>query len=242
MRPKIVILILVAAIGLIALAAVLKAVMEGEAPQQAKAPEPTAEQPAPAAAVMPRISPNSSNTAAMLEQLRAQELEKQLDQVRQVQADGANNPQSTALLLRQVMSQEPEVRHAALEALVQLDDTNAIPGLEEALAFVNDPGDKAAIQQAIEYLKTPSAMDGSPPPPELMASYSNYTRQAKSRPIRPNPAYQRGAKKNKWARPAPAASAAQPAAPGYPAQPQTLPGSTAPDTTPPTTTPTTPPQ
>jgi hypothetical protein len=243
MRPKIVILILAAAIGLIALAAVLKAVKEGgEAPQQAKAPGPPVEEPAPATPAMPRISPNSSNTAAMLEQLRAQEMEKQLDQVRQAQADGALNPQSTALLLRQVMSQESEVRNAALEALVQLNDTNAIPGLEEATAFVNDPGDKAAILQAIEYLKTPSAMDGSPPPPEMMATYSNYLRLAKKRPIRPNPAFQRGATKNKWTRAAAAASAAQPAAPGYPAQPQTQPGSTAPDTTPSATPPTTPPQ
>jgi hypothetical protein len=159
----------------------------------------------------------------MLEQLRATELEKQLDQVRQAQAEGADNPNTTALLLRQVMSKESEVRNAALEALVQLNDTNAISGLEEARGLIADPDDKAAILQTIEYLKLPPAMDGSPPPPEITAAENNSAQAPKVRPIRPNPMFTRGPKKSRGTTAAPAPSAAQPAGPAYPAQPQTQP-------------------
>ena len=225
MRPKIVILILIVAVGLVALAAVLKIVMQEAPPQQAQAPEPPTEAPAPEAPAIPRMSPNSSNTAAMLEQVRLAELEKQLDQVRQVQADGPENPNSTALLLTQVMSQEPEVRAAALEALVQLNDTNAIPGLEEAVLSVDDPEFKTAISQAIEYLKLPSGLDADLPAREMTAAEMSAQVSSRKRPIRPNPAFLRGEKKGRPMSAAPGAPTAQPAPAGYPAQPEAQPGS-----------------
>ena len=88
MRPKIVILTLVVAIGLVALAAVLKGVLGGPAPQQAKAPESPPAEPASPTATTPQVSANSSNTAAMLEQMRVADVNRELDQIRELQAGG----------------------------------------------------------------------------------------------------------------------------------------------------------
>jgi hypothetical protein len=164
MRPKIVILIIVVAIGVVALAAVLKGVMGGHAPQEAMAPEPPPEEPANGnlSVAVPQVNPNSSNTAAIQDKLRAAELASAMDQVRDLQAQGPSDPATADLLLAKVTHKEPEVRKAAVEALVQLDATNAIPGLEQALGLTQDPQDKIALLQAINYLKLPA--ETAPPP------------------------------------------------------------------------------
>jgi hypothetical protein len=162
MRPKIVILVLMVAIGLVALAAVLKGVMGGHAPQEAQAPEPPPEEPANTNPVIPQVSTTSSNTEAILEQLRAKERAKGLDQVRELQAQGAGELATSELLLSMVTHREPEVRKAAVEALVQLNATNTIPGLEEALAATQDPREKIVLMDALTYLKLP---EDAPPPP-----------------------------------------------------------------------------
>ena len=110
MRPKLVILILVLAIGLLALAGALKGVLGGRAPQEAKAPEPPPAEPASPTATSPQVSANSSNTAAMLEQIRVADVNRELDQIRELQAGGADNPQTTGLLLGKVTHREPAVR------------------------------------------------------------------------------------------------------------------------------------
>src|ERR1035437_175172 len=178
MRPKIAILIIMLAIGVVALAAVLRGVIGGHAPQEAKAPEPAPEEPAntSTSAGIPQGNFNSSNTAAMQEQLRAKELAKSLDEVRELQAQGPSDPATSELLLNMVTHREPEVRKAAVEALVQLNATNAIPGLEQALAVTEDSRDKIALMEAINYLKlseeaplppsvNPAAAGDQAPPP-----------------------------------------------------------------------------
>src|SRR3974390_903939 len=115
MRPKIVILVLIVAIGVVALAAVLKGVMGGHATQEAKAPEPPPEEPASTTAVIPQVNPNSSNTHDVLEKLRATELVKSLDGVRELQAQGPGDPATADLLLAKTTHQEPEVRKAAVQ-------------------------------------------------------------------------------------------------------------------------------
>ena len=155
MRPKIVMVIIMVAIGVVALAAVLKGVVGWHSPQEAKAPEPPLEEPANTNVVTLQVNPNSSNTAAILEQLRAKELAEGLDQVRELQVQGPGDPATADLLLAKVTHKEPEVRKAAVEALVQLNATNAIPGLEQALGLTEDPRDKIALMEAINYLKLP---------------------------------------------------------------------------------------
>jgi hypothetical protein len=162
MRPKIVILVLIVAVGVVALAAVLKGVLGGRSTQEAQAPEPPPEEPANTNAAIPQVDPNSTNTAAILEKLRAAELAKGLDQVRELQAQGAGDPATIDSLLAQVGSRQPEVRKAAVEALVQLNATNAIPALEQALGLTQDPREKTVLIDAINYLKLPEDV---PPPP-----------------------------------------------------------------------------
>ena len=64
------------------------------------------------------------------------------------------------MLFCKITHREPEVRKAARDALVQLGDTNAIPGLEQAVRLVEDPREKLALMEAIDYLKLPDATAG----------------------------------------------------------------------------------
>jgi hypothetical protein len=239
MRPKIVILTLVVAIGLVALAALLKGVLGGGASQEAKAPEPPPAEPASPTATSPPVSPNSSNTAAILEQLRVAEVDRELDQIRELQAGGADNPNTTGLLLGKVTHREPVVRKAALEALVQLNDTNAIPGLEQATSLIGDPREKVALMDAVAYLKLPGVTDGVAPE---LADASNYPAPTAAPAKRiSDPRLQPNAKKQGRRKPRPVPGAAQPATPANPGQAQPVapapdaapPASPAPETAPP---------
>jgi hypothetical protein len=225
MRPKIVILVLIVAIGVVALAAVLKGVMGGHAPQEAKAPEPPPEEPANTKvnAAIPQVNPNSSNTAAILEKLRAAELAKGLDEVRELQAQGLGDPATADLLLAKTTHQEPEVRKAAVQALVQLNATNAIPGLEQALGLTENPREKIVLMDAINYLKLPeeaalppsvnpaAAGDQAPPTTEVAPAQ-------KRDPSAPRPPRERKARARRGATP-PAAPGTQPVSPAPGAAP-----------------------
>ena len=225
MRPKIVILILVAAIGVVALAAVLQAVMGRHAPQEAKAPEPPPAQSAHPTAEMPPEHPNSSNTAAMLEQMRVAEIDRELDQIRELQAAGAASEYATETLLHKTTHHEPQVRKAAVDALVQLDATNAIPGLEQAVSLIDDPREKVVFMDAVSYLKLPGVTDGAAPE---MALASNYPASAASpRKVVLNPRFLKQGRRQALSVP----GAAQPVAPANPGQ--TQPASPAPDAAPP---------
>lgn len=59
-------------------------------------------------------------------------------------------------LIGKVQNPEGEVRKAALAALVQLNDTNAVPGLQQAAELMKDPHAKVDVMDTIDYLKLPS--------------------------------------------------------------------------------------
>jgi hypothetical protein len=163
MRPKIAILTLVIAIALVALAAVLKGRMGGPAGNDAQAPASTESNmegtpPAVAAAV-----PMSSNAAAITAQLRSAETIKEVEQIQNLVTDPTAGPTAMGILVGKVTAQEPEVRKAAVEALVQLGDTNALPGMEQAVAAIEDPREKVALMDAIAYLKLPPTIPATPP-------------------------------------------------------------------------------
>src|ERR1035437_8155252 len=172
MRPKIVILTLVVALGLLGIIVVLKGVMGGDAGDvggQTPAVEASVESP-PAATndqvvQVVQVNPNSSNTVAIAEQLRAAEVEKEVNQIQDLQgeADGTNNPIIITALLDKLSHPEAEVRKAVLDALKQLNDTNAVPGLEQAAENIKDPREKVAVLDAIDYIKLPSATENVPP-------------------------------------------------------------------------------
>ena len=172
MRPKIVILILVVALGLLGIIVVLKGLTgghSGDAGGQKPAVEASVESPTAATndqvVQVVQVNPNSSNTAAITEQLRAAEVENEVNQIQDLQgeADGTNNPIIITALLDKLSHPEAEVRKAVLDALKQLNDTNAVPGLEKAAESIKDPREKVAVLDAIDYIKLPSATENVPP-------------------------------------------------------------------------------
>jgi hypothetical protein len=158
MRPKVAILILAAAVGLVAIAALLKAVTGARRAQEVTPSEgsPTETVSTPATNLQAKLG--STTNAAILEQLRAADVAKELNQIREIQGEGPADATSTALLLSKVTHPEFAVRKAALESLVQLNAASAVPGLEQALAMAEDPREKVALMDAIDYLKAPELM------------------------------------------------------------------------------------
>ncbi len=169
MRPKIVILILTVAFGLLAIMVVLKEVMAGHSGNAGgQTPATQANMDSQSAATndqVVQVNPDSSNTTASSEQMRAAAIEKELDAIQELQgeADGENNPTIISALLDKVANPEVTVRSAALEALRQLNDTNAIPGLQQAVDRIKDPRGKVAVLDVIDYLKLPNVMSDVPP-------------------------------------------------------------------------------
>ena len=165
MRPKIVILILVIAAGLVAALVMLKGVTgrSSHVTQVTTPGEPSNQEPPVTAAV--QTNPNSSNAPAMTpEEARAAQIQQDLDVVREALANGTVDPIVTEdILMDKVTNPEKEVRKAALEALTQLNDTNAIPRLQQAIQSLDDPHDKAAVLDAIAYLQLPETTPDTPP-------------------------------------------------------------------------------
>jgi hypothetical protein len=71
-------------------------------------------------------------------------------------------------ILSELSNRDPEIRKAALEATIQFGSRDAIPKMADAASQTDDPNEKAAIADAIEFLKLPSlteirAQSSSPP-------------------------------------------------------------------------------
>lgn len=168
MRPKVVILILVVAFGLLGAIAVVKQLALKRADDQASnMPQPQATNPGTAptnAAVAPAVGV-SGVTPEVSDAMRAAVIAKEIDQIQELQGevDGSNNPVIIAALLEKVKDPETEVRNAALEALKAINDTNAVPGLQLAIDAIKDFKGKAAAQDVIDYLNLPSVTDGIRP-------------------------------------------------------------------------------
>jgi hypothetical protein len=199
MRPKIVILTLVVALVLIGIMVVLKGVMgrhDGNAGGQTPAVEASVESPTAATNVQDvQVNPDSSNTAAISEQTRAAAIENELDQIRKLlgEADGENNPTIISALVDKVANPEAEVRSAALDALKELNDTNAVPGLQQAVELIKDPRAKVAVLDTIDYINLPSVTQNVPP--ELATNYNTQVdRNSTSTNIQFNPAFLKGNK------------------------------------------------
>jgi hypothetical protein len=59
-------------------------------------------------------------------------------------------------ILSELTNRDPEIRKAALEASIQFGSRDAIPKLADAVSQTDDPNEKAALADAIEFLKLPS--------------------------------------------------------------------------------------
>ena len=60
------------------------------------------------------------------------------------------------IILSELSNRDPEIRKAALEATIQFGSRDAIPKLADAVSHTDDPAEKTALADAIEFLKLPS--------------------------------------------------------------------------------------
>jgi hypothetical protein len=170
MRPKVVILVLVAAFGLLGAVAVLKGLAgkpAGDSGSQASNTGATTEKAwsDTNATTVAQAVPGSGN-APVDPELHAAIVAKEQERIDELvgEVDGTNNPVIISALIEKVENPEVEIRKAALAALVQLNDTNAVPGLKQAVDRVTDPRAKVAIMDTIDYLNLPDAIPAVPPP------------------------------------------------------------------------------
>jgi hypothetical protein len=77
-----------------------------------------------------------------------------------LKGDSASLPEILAAL----KNPDKEVREAALDAVTQVGDSNAIPVLKEASEMVDDPEEKVAFHEAMDFLAVPPlTFDASSP-------------------------------------------------------------------------------
>jgi hypothetical protein len=74
----------------------------------------------------------------------------------------SDDPAALTNLLAGLTSPEKEIREAAIQALEQFGDTNAIPALQAAAANATDPKEQAELLAAADFIALPS-VDFSPP-------------------------------------------------------------------------------
>jgi hypothetical protein len=171
MRPKIVILILGFGFGVLGIIALLKGVPGrhadggGQTPSGVATANPQPGQAAPIPNPGHAAPVNSSNAVAETAESRAAAIEKDLAAIQELldAVDGTNNPVIISALIEKVALPEPKVRDAALDALKQINDTNAVPGLKKAADNMKDPRGKVAVLDTIDYLLLPGVTDGVAP-------------------------------------------------------------------------------
>src|SRR2546429_8368345 len=76
-------------------------------------------------------------------------------------------------ILSELTNRDPEIRKAALDAAIQFGSRDAIPKLADAASQTDDPNEKTAITDAIEFLKLPSLTEISSHSPKPVANNSN---------------------------------------------------------------------
>ena len=70
-----------------------------------------------------------------------------------------DDPLAHGAILSDVTNPDKEIRHAALEAMIQAQDQSAIPRLREIAATTGDADEKAAILDAVKFMSLPSLTD-----------------------------------------------------------------------------------
>ena len=70
-----------------------------------------------------------------------------------------NDGASLTAILSELTNRDRDIRAAAIEAAVQFGSREAIPGLTEAAAQLDDPVQRSEINKAIAFLKLPSVSE-----------------------------------------------------------------------------------
>jgi hypothetical protein len=162
MRPKTVVIILVLAVAVLGGAVLLKTVLAtgGNSEVAVDPPAPAPEQTT-SPSNGPAKPPVASIVATTREEDRQARIDKELDVIRDALLEGSTNRVTFAAVLDRLFDPEADVRKAAVETLIHMNDVAAIPKLKEALERIDDMREKAAILEAIDYLKL-----GEAPPAE----------------------------------------------------------------------------
>jgi hypothetical protein len=66
-----------------------------------------------------------------------------------------NDPDSLKTILSEMENHDPDIRQAALSATIQFGSKDAIPVLQNEMAYATDPQEKVDIQKAIDFLQLP---------------------------------------------------------------------------------------
>jgi HEAT repeat protein len=168
MRPKVVIIIIT--LGLFVFGTLFAIRQSAERPTQKSEPQPaissTAQpsdslasakaQPVAERAAAPPGSgiPSESTSAASTEDSHQAYVEKRTAELMDIAMTDDRTNLDT--ILSEISNRDPEIRKAALDATIQFGSRDAIPKLTDAISQTDDPNEKAALADAIEFLKLPS--------------------------------------------------------------------------------------
>ena len=167
MRPKVFLTVVVLSIVVLTAAVLLKrpsATVDSEpSVTETTSPNAGSDSPPPAMSGFTgsvQVNPALANVAVpAADKAREEVIARQLDLLREHAASLSEDPAALAACLDALTHTESEVRQAAVEIVMTSNDTNAIPRLRQALDVVEDPREKVAILDAIEYLELPDAFD-----------------------------------------------------------------------------------
>jgi hypothetical protein len=181
MRPKIVILILVAELAGLTVIFFIK---HQVSPPRAAAPTaitetvPAAVQTAPTITSIPPPAPvhiavapvaaEPAATNALTPEQHQEAIDAETDRLQQWSMN--DDPASLSNILAALTSPEKEVREAAIEAAEQFGSTNAIPTLEALAANTTDLAEQSALLEAAHFISLPSIFDTTMTPEERQAA------------------------------------------------------------------------
>jgi len=175
MRPKIVILILLA--GLAGVTGILL-IKHQVAPPEAAAPiamaetKPPAPQTAPTITSVPPPAPVPVTAAPATNTLTPEQRKAAINaEAERLQEWSMNDdPASLSNILADLTNSEKAVREAAIEAAEQFGSTNAIPTLKAVAANTTDAKEQIALLEAANFLSLPSALSIPRTPEQIQAA------------------------------------------------------------------------
>jgi len=160
MRPKIILVILLIAAGVVAIAALLSKTSKISPNQTIGIPTITAVTstnstlvaPAPTIAVSPALTATNTNTNAVMS--REERIQKRADEFMVLAS--LNDPKAHQKIVDALYDSDRAIRKTALDALEQANDRSVIPDMQKVADQTDDRDDKQAIEDAIEFIKLPS--------------------------------------------------------------------------------------
>lgn len=110
-----------------------------------------------------------TNSPSAAEMAHQKEIHRAVEQLISLQMN--SDAASLATILAGMTNAEPQIRKAALNAVIQFNDRSAIPALQKIADATSDPFEKVDILKAIDYIKLPSFTE--------MMAYKNALKKAR---------------------------------------------------------------